>query len=62
MRRAPLAILLALVGFVVGYFAGVSYACSGPDASNLCGLLGVFITGPGGLSIGVGLGVKFGRR
>ena len=61
MRRAPLVILLGLIGYVVGYFAGVSYACTGPDASNLCGLVGVFLAGPVCLLIGILLGLKFGR-
>jgi hypothetical protein len=61
MRRVPLVILLGLVGYVVGYYAGASYACSGADPSNLCGLVGVFLTGPVCLLIGILLGLKFGR-
>ena len=38
------------VGFVVGgflgYLIGVELACGIFDAGNLCGLIGVFITGP----------------
>jgi hypothetical protein len=43
----------ALLGLVVGYFVGVAFACYVlmPD-SNLCGLVGVFITGPIGLVAG----------
>ncbi len=53
----------ALGGFIVGYFAGVFYACSGENASNLCGLLGVFITGPIGGVVGLVVGIKrIGRK
>jgi hypothetical protein len=43
----------ALLGLVVGYFVGVALACYVlmPN-SNLCGLVGVFITGPIGLVAG----------
>jgi hypothetical protein len=43
----------ALVGLVVGYSVGVALACYVlmPN-SNLCGLVGVFITGPIGLVAG----------
>ena len=30
----------------LGLFAGIGVACTGPKAGNLCGLWGVFITGP----------------
>jgi hypothetical protein len=43
----------ALLGLVIGYFVGVLLACFllMPN-SNLCGLVGVFITGPLGLLVG----------
>lgn len=43
----------ALLGLVIGYFVGVFFACSVlMPQSNLCGLVGVFITGPIGLLAG----------
>jgi hypothetical protein len=43
-----------LIGFVVGYFIGVYVACDWLyPTSNLCGIYGVFLTGPIGLLIGV---------
>lgn len=43
----------ALIGFVVGYFIGVSVACDWLyPTSNLCGIYGVFLTGPIGLVAG----------
>ena len=36
----------ALLGGFLGLWGGIGYACSGDHASNLCGLFGVFITGP----------------
>jgi hypothetical protein len=62
MKRVLLMTAWALGGFVVGYFVGVFYACSGEDASNLCGLLGVFVTGPIGSIAGVVLGRRMLRR
>ena len=48
--RLLAAIVGALIGVVVGYMIGVYVACSWLYAgSNLCGLVGVFITGPFGL-------------
>ena len=42
-----------LIGAVVGYFAGVIVACDWLyPTSNLCGIYGVFITGPVGLVAG----------
>jgi hypothetical protein len=42
-----------LVGLVVGYFIGVYAACDWLiPTSNLCGIYGVFITGPIGLVCG----------
>ena len=53
----------ALGGFIAGYFVGVGLACSGANASNLCGLLGVFVTGPIGFIAGLVFALKrLGRR
>jgi hypothetical protein len=43
-----------LAGGIGGYMAGAYAACYWfwPE-SNLCGLLGVFITGPAGLLVGI---------
>lgn len=49
MRIAVGVVLGALVGAVVGYTVGVVVACEVFHAGTLCGLLGVFITGPLGL-------------
>lgn len=51
-RRFPvlLYIFFLLIGGVVGFFFGMikggEWACSIPKAGNLCGLAGVFLTGP----------------
>lgn len=51
-NRFPLALYIVLllicafVAFWAGVVGGISYACSGPSAGNLCGLLGPFIIGP----------------
>ena len=50
MRRSDYMIGIgvgALVGLVVGYFAGAFLGCKVlyPE-SNLCGIVGVFVTGP----------------
>jgi len=44
---------LAFAGFLVGAWLGADYFCSPTDAGNLCGLGGVFGTGP--LAAGLGL-------
>ena len=62
MKRVLFVIACGFGGFVLGYFAGVSYACSGENASNLCGLLGVFITGPIAGTAGVVWALKRGER
>ena len=41
-----------LVGGFAGYMAGAYVACEVFAAGNLCGLVGVFITGPLGLVLG----------
>jgi hypothetical protein len=44
------AIAGGLIGGVAGYFIGALVSCYGLfSASNLCGLVGVFATGPVGL-------------
>ena len=44
----------ALIGTVVGYFIGVHVGCDWLyPTSNLCGIYGVFISGPIGLACGV---------
>ncbi len=51
-RRVPVAVYVIAVvvcGGVAGFFGvifGVSLACSGPRAANLCGLVGVLVFGP----------------
>jgi hypothetical protein len=62
--RTALAILAgALLGAFAGYMAGVYLACYllWPQ-SNLCGLVGVFITGPLGLAGGGAAGWFISRR
>jgi len=46
-------VLSALTGFVAGYFIGIHVACDWLyPTSNLCGIYGVFLTGPIGLVVG----------
>lgn len=51
-NRFPLALYIVLllicafVAFWAGVVGGISYACRGPSAGNLCGLLGPFVVGP----------------
>jgi hypothetical protein len=51
-----------LIGGIIGYFLGVVIACDWliPN-SNLCGIFGVFITGPLGLIGGAIAGWLFSR-
>jgi len=54
VRRVFLVLLGGLFGFIVGYFVGVELACDWLiPTSNLCGIYGVFLTGPIGLVIGI---------
>ena len=54
VRPVFLVLLGGLFGFIVGYFAGVELACDWLiPTSNLCGIYGVFLTGPIGLVIGI---------
>jgi uncharacterized protein YneF (UPF0154 family) len=53
----------AVIGFVAGYFIGVIAACDWLiPSSNLCGIYGVFLTGPVGLLIGSVGGWFWSRR
>jgi hypothetical protein len=58
-----LVLLGGLFGFIVGYFAGVELACDWLiPTSNLCGIYGVFLTGPIGLVIGSACAWMMSRR
>ena len=52
-------LLYTLAGGIIGYYAGVYASCLllWPGL-NLCGLPGVFLTGPLGLVIGLALGMR----
>jgi len=53
----------ALVGVVVGYLTGAYVACDWLyPTSNLCGIYGVFLTGPIGLLVGAVCGRKMSTR
>ena len=50
MTRFSAAVAGGLIGAVAGYFVGATVACDWLyPTSNLCGIYGVFITGPLGL-------------
>jgi len=52
-----------LVGLGVGYYFGATVACAWLiPTSNLCGIYGVFVTGPIGLVVGMICGWKIARR
>ena len=53
LNRLLVAAGLGVIGFVAGTWLGIEYFCSPGDAGNLCGLGGVFGTGP--LVAGLGL-------
>jgi hypothetical protein len=38
---------------IVGVGLGIQWACSGPNAGNLCGLVGFLVTGPIAGTVGV---------
>jgi hypothetical protein len=63
MMGTALAVVVGvLAGGFLGYMAGVLVACVLFDAGNLCGLLGVFVTGPlGSIAGGIASGL-FWRR
>ncbi|MFT3906620.1 MAG: hypothetical protein QM718_09980 [Steroidobacteraceae bacterium] len=48
-----IALALAFLAFLIGAWLGAQYFCSPADAGDLCGLGGVFGTGP--LTAGLGL-------
>ncbi len=55
MRMALGIIIGVLVGGFLGYMVGYYVACEVFNGGNLCGLFGVFITGPvGAIAGGVG--------
>jgi hypothetical protein len=52
-----------VVGGLLGYMLGYYVACEVFNGGNLCGLLGVFITGPiGAIAGGVGGAFVFRKR
>lgn len=62
MRMALGIIFGGLVGGFVGYMVGYFVACEVFNGGNLCGLVGVFLTGPlGAIAGGVG-GALVSRR
>ena len=63
MKRPFLVFLGGVTGFIIGYFAGVVVACDWLiPTSNLCGIYGVFLTGPIGFLIGIACGWLASRR
>ena len=59
-------LLFVLAGFLGGYSVGaptgIFFACMlTAEASNLCGLLGIFVTGPIGALIGMVAAFYFSR-
>src|SRR5438093_12394801 len=53
LMRIALGIIVGfLVGGFAGYMLGIYVACAIFEAGNLCGLVGVFITGPLGALAG----------
>ena len=52
MRMALGIIVGFLLGGFLGYMLGIEVACGLLDLGNLCGLIGVFITGPLGAAGG----------
>jgi hypothetical protein len=54
VRRVFPVLFGGLFGFIIGYFVGVELACDWLiPTSNLCGVYGVFLTGPIGFLIGI---------
>lgn len=63
MRTLTGLFLGGLLGLVVGYYIGATVACDWLiPTSNLCGIYGVFLTGPIGLIGGMIGGWKIARR
>ncbi len=56
LSLALITFALAVAGFLIGAWLGILYFCSGSHAGNLCGLGGIFGTGP----FASGLGLIFG--
>jgi hypothetical protein len=54
-------IVYALIGGVVGLYGGILVVCT-LTKGNLCGLVGVFITGPLGCIVGAIWGIVSSRR
>lgn len=58
-RRVPIVlyvlavVMCGAVTGVVGIGLGIQWACSGPKADNLCGLIGFLVTGPIAGTLGV---------
>ena len=46
-------LVCAIIAFPFGLFFGISAACSGREAGNLCGLFGFFVTGPFASSLAI---------
>ena len=63
MKTALIVIAMTLFGGFAGYMLGVYIACFVlyPD-SNQCGFVGVFLTGPVGLVLGLIIGIWLAKR
>jgi len=61
-RHILFAWAIGLIAFVPGCAIGIGAFCFGPDAGNLCGLGGVFGTGPLGFAVGALAYVVMRRR
>jgi len=61
-RHILFAWAIGLIAFVPGCAIGIGAFCVGPDAGNLCGLGGVFGTGPFGFALGVLVYIVLRRR
>lgn len=53
VSRLLVTAVIAFLAFLIGTWLGIQYFCTPDDAGNLCGLGGVFGTGP--LATGLGL-------
>ena len=54
MKRLFLVFLGGVAGYIAGYFADAEVACEWLiPPSNLCGIYGVFLTGPIGFAVGI---------
>jgi hypothetical protein len=64
MMLIAMAIVGAVLGGLAGYWAGVLVACFGFFGwlGNLCGLVGVFVTGPLGILVGIVVAVRGERK